>query len=334
MTQVFVHPEIEDYFVEYNFREAKSDRRIQEKIVEDYYSEKIILIRNLKFDVDLKFLQGVSFYQKWKWKKLALSNFELIPAENHRETPEIVEFVHDVFEGDWTRFAYFLEQAKSVNDQIRSAIASLFVDYDFVRRDIIWRFTETRVENLHFDLDRNCDNLELIRFYANFDDIPRIWYTAGTFTSLAHAWYRKLNLDRFRDQPNDKLLKELTTKVFGDWHARGRDIVPRHLVLFEPGDVWLTDGRQVTHQVLYGRRVVSSLFIAPSDTVPNPRWTFKQKVADLHQSQLLTKDSPIAEEAAEQFAKKASIERKKPLDLSVSWENLPENERNDTIVRI
>jgi hypothetical protein len=109
-------------------------------------------------------------------------------------------------------------------------------------------------------------------------------------------------------------------------------MVPRHLVLFEPGDVWLTDGRQVTHQVLYGRRVVSSLFIAPSDTVPNPKWTFKQKVADLHQSQL-TNDSRITEEAG-QFEKKPSIEHRKPLDLSVSWENLPENERNDTIVRI
>ena len=110
-------------------------------------------------------------------------------------------------------------------------------------------------------------------------------------------------------------------------------MVPRHLALFEPGDVWLTDGRQVTHQVLYGRRVVSSLFIAASDTVPNPRWTFKHKVADLHQSQLLTKDSRITEEAG-QFEKKPSTERKKPLDLSVSWENLPENERNDRIVRI
>jgi hypothetical protein len=125
----------------------------------------------------------------------------------------------------------------------------------------------------------------------------------------------------------------LTTRVFGDWHARGRDMVPRHLVLFEPGDVWLTDGRQVTHQVIYGRRVVSSLFIAASDTVPNPRWTFKKKVADLHQSQLLAKDSQVIEEPS-QSEKKPSVEHRKPLDLSVSWESLPENERNDRIVRI
>jgi len=333
MTQVFVHPEIDDNFVEYDFREATADRRLQQKIVEDYYSEKVILLRHLKFDADLKFLRGVTFYQKWKWKKLALSNFELIPPEKHQEVPEIIEFVRDVFEGDWGRFNYFLDQAKLVNNQLRSAIGALFADFDFIRRDIIWRFTETRVENLHFDLDRNCDNLELIRFYANLDDIPRIWYTAATFTPLASAWYKKLNLDRFRDQPNDKLLKELTTRVFGDWHARGRDMVPRHLVLFEPGDVWLTDGRQVTHQVIYGRRVVSSLFIASSDTVPDPKWTFRQKVADLHQSQLLTKDLPMTEEPPP-AGKSPSIERKKPLDLSVSWENLPENERNDRIVRI
>src|SRR5882672_7366478 len=121
MTQLFVHPEIDDYFVEYDFREVKADRRIQQKIVEAYYSEKVILLRQVKFDADLKFLRGVGFYQKWKWKKLALSNFESIPPEQHREVPEITEFVREVFEGDWARFKYFLEQAKLVNDQIRSA---------------------------------------------------------------------------------------------------------------------------------------------------------------------------------------------------------------------
>lgn len=333
MTQLFVHPEINDYFVEYDFRSAQSDPRIQQQVVDDYFSEKVILLRNLKFDADIQFLRGVSFYQKWKWKKLALSNFELIPKENHRETPEIAEFVHDVFDDDWSRFNYFLDQAEAVNQQIRAAVGALFANFTFKRRDIIWRFTETRVENLHFDLDRNCDNLELIRFYANLDDIPRIWYTSTTFSPLARAWYRKLKLGRFRDQPNDKLLKELTTRVFGDWHSRGRDMVPRHLVMFEPGDVWLTDGRQVTHQVIYGRRVVSSLFIADSDTVPDPKFTFKQKVANLHQSALLTNEFETDGEG-QLTEKKKAAEAKKPLDLRVAWESLPERERNDTIVRI
>jgi hypothetical protein len=334
MTQVFINPDVEDYFVEYDFREAAAGagHRRQQSIVEDYNQEKIILLRNLKFDTDLAFLRSVTFYQKWKWKKLALSRFELIPSRQRRDVAEIAEFVRDVFAGDWDRCNYFIDQAKLVNDQIRLALGAIFTKYKFLHRHIIWRFTETRVENLHFDIDRNCDDFELIRLYINLDDIPRIWYTSGTFTNLAQEWYDKLDLSRFRGQPNDKLLKHLTTKLFGDWHMRGRDEAPRHLVLFEPGDVWLTDGRLVSHQVIYGRKVVSTLFIANLDGVPEPKKTFAQKVADLHERGLTRNFETVG--TIDRTRKHVSEQHQKPLDLAVSWENLPEQVRKDTIVRL
>lgn len=330
MTQVFINPNLEDYFVEYDFRGA-ADGESQRSIVEDYNEEKVILLRNLKLDSDLAFLRSVTFYQKWKWKKLALSKFELIPSRQRRDVAEIAEFVQDVFAGDWGRCDYFLDQAKAVNDQLRAALGAIFTEYKFLHRHIIWRFTETRVENLHFDVDRNCDDFELIRLYVNLDDIPRIWYTSGTFTTLAHEWYDKLDLNRFRGQPNDRLLKQLTTRVFGDWHMRGRDEAPRHLVLFEPGDVWLTDGRLVSHQVIYGRKVVSTLFIANLDGVPDAKKTFAQKVADLHER--TDKDLPNSRNDPP-HPKTVSKQHQKPLDLAVSWENLPEQVRKDTIVRL
>src|SRR5918994_6545805 len=125
MTQVFINPNVEDYFVEYDFREA-ADGELQRSIVEDYNEEKVILLRNLKFDSDLAFLRSVTFYQKWKWKKLALSRFELIPSRQRRDVAEIAEFVQDVFAGDWGRCDYFLDQAKAVNDQLRAALGAIF----------------------------------------------------------------------------------------------------------------------------------------------------------------------------------------------------------------
>jgi hypothetical protein len=335
MTQVFINPEVVDYFVEYDFREVRSDdSRVRDSIIEDFANEKIILLRNLNLDADFVFLQNVTFYQKWKWKKLALSNFEAIPAKQRRQVPEIVAFVQDVFAGDWGKFDYFLDQATFVNTQIRSAVDTIFAKYSFAQRHIIWRFTETRVENLHFDVDRNCDNLELIRLYINLDDIPRIWYTSGTFTETAHEWYNKLELTRFRGQSHDKLLKELTTRVFGDWHMRGKDKVPRHMVLFEPGDVWLSDGRLVSHQVIYGRRVVSTLFAADVNNVPDPNRTFAQKVASLHERRTGLGETPNSLHAGETAGNTVPAKPKKPLDLSISWENLPEHVRKDTIVRL
>jgi hypothetical protein len=332
MTQIFINPEIEDYFVEHDFREARTENQVRQSVVEDFSNEKIILLRNLKLDADFAFLRGVTFYQKWKWKKLALSSFEAVPAEQRKDIPQIVDFVQEIFTGDWGRFTYFLEQATLINSQIRAAVHNIFANYQFSQRHIIWRFTETRVENLHFDIDRNCDNFELIRLYFNLDDIPRIWYTSATFTTTARQWYDKLDLSRFRSQPYDKLLKELTTKVFGDWHMRGKDKVPRHLVLFEPGDVWLSDGRLVSHQVIYGRRVVSTLFIANLDGVPEPKKTFAQKVADLHETG--PTDNFQAVGTIDRTRKHVSEQHKKPLDLAESWENLPEQVRKDTIVRL
>ena len=330
MTQVFIHPEVEDYFVERDFQDAAKDPASCRDIITDYASEKLILLRNLKFEVDWNFLRSVSFYQKWKWKKLALSTFESIPPDKRQEVPEIREFVQDVFSGDWERFSYFIDQAKIANNKIRLALETIFINYKFVRQDIIWRFTETRVENLHFDVDRNCDDLELIRLYVNLDDIPRMWYTAGTFTSTGTEWYEKLNLRRFQGQSNDKLLKELSTRVYGDWYSRGRDTVPRHLVLFEPGDVWLADGRTVSHQVMYGRRVVSALFIAQSSTVPDPTKTFNQKVADLHEQNGEGKQVV----AAQNILMPQKRPARAPLDLTKSWEELPEHERKDKLVRL
>jgi len=217
-----------------------------------------------------------------------------------------------------------------VNSQIRSALHAIFSGYRFSRREIIWRFAETRVENLHFDTDKNCDDLELIRLYVNLDDVPRIWYTGGTFASLGNEWYEKLDLGRFRNESHDKLLKELTMKVFGDWHARGRDKVPRHLVMFEPGDVWLSDGRLVAHQVVYGRRVVSTLFVAPADAVPDPTNTFAQKVAELHRRD----NESFPANATMAPARQVAESRKKKVDLRASWQDLPEHVLKDTIIRL
>jgi hypothetical protein len=336
MTQVFINPEIQDYFVEHDFREARNDNdnQVSQSIVEDFSNEKIILLRNLRLDADIAFLRGVTFYQKWKWKKLALSSFEAVPAEQRKDNPQIVDFVQEIFTGDWGRFTYFLEQATLINSQIRAAVNNIFANYRFSQRHIIWRFTETRVENLHFDVDRNCDNFELVRLYFNLDDIPRIWYTSETFTTTAREWYDKLDLSRFRRESYDKLLKELTTKVFGDWHMRGKDKVPRHLVLFEPGDVWLSDGRLVSHQVIYGRRVVSTLFVADSSKVPDPNKTFAHKIATLHAQGSGPGQTPETANEGHTAEKAPPGKPKNPLNLTISWEDLPEHARKDTIVRL
>src|SRR5439155_20459839 len=151
-------------------------------------------------------------------------------------------------------------------------------------------------------------------------------------TATAQQHYQALNLARFRDQPTDALLLELSKKVLGGWTNRGRESAPKHLVLFEPGDVWLSDGRAVSHQVVYGRRVVSSLFIASRDGVPDVTKTFAHRLAELHARE----GAPPAEpRTAHSPAERARpLQGKQITDLRASWEELSEQQRQNTIVRL
>jgi len=328
MTQLFAHPDVEDYFVEHHVDAGSLTSGVGSKVADDFANERLILIRGFRFDADLKFLQSLSFLQKWRWKKLAVTRFQSVPEYRRRFDAEIVEFVADVFGNDWGRFDYFLAQASAVNEQTARLVEALFSAYRFQQRHIIWRFTETRVENLHFDVDRNCDDLELVRLYVNLDDVPRIWYTAGTFSTVSETYYESLGLSRFKGQSNDALLKRLDTGAFGDWNHRGRDTVPRHLVLFEPGDIWIVDGRRVSHQVMYGRRVVSTLFVAGPDGIPDPAKTFAQSVAVLHERMAQGIQRPRA------VAHSLVRQSKNKLDLRASWEELPDHIRQESLIRL
>src|SRR5262249_45381223 len=56
---------------------------------------------------------------------------------------------------------------------------------------------------------------------------------------------RVLELDSFAEQPLERLLKTVSPRLFGNWYSRGREQFPHHVVVFEPGDVWLSNGRTV-----------------------------------------------------------------------------------------
>jgi hypothetical protein len=49
--------------------------------------------------------------------------------------------------------------------------------------------------------------------------------------------------------------------------------------MFEPEDIWLCDGRAVPHQVIYGRRVVSSFYRLDNAALPAWHPSLSQKLA-------------------------------------------------------
>jgi hypothetical protein len=286
MTQVYLHPDIADYFVEYDFTEVRRSpadggaNDLRRRIMEDYVAEKCILLRNVRIDYDKTFMGGVQFPPTWLYKKFPSRVVER-PKPLWRSEPK-QELCRDLFGGDGGRYRKFEREVRAVNDGIRAVLDEVLRHHAVSATDIIWRHTETRVENLHFDIDKDSADFESVRLYLNMDDIPRIWHTSHPLSQILAAYYDELELAKLRGQPLERLLQVMSQRVFGNWASRGREQFPRHMALFEPGDMWIVDGRTLPHQVIYGRRVASSFYQLDSAALPAWHPTLASKIEAAH----------------------------------------------------
>ena len=273
MTQLYLHPMIEDYFVEYDFAEVLRSPAdggpgdLRRRVMQDYAQEKLILLRGVRLDYDRRFISSLRFPPAWTFKK-----FQTAAVERRRpylfSRPKRA-LCKALFGGDIGRYLKFQAEVRRVNGALRGVLDQLLAHHRVGASEFVWRHTETRVENLHFDVDEGADDYEAVRLYLNMDDAPRIWQTTHPLSRLYRAYRGELGLDR-HEGPSEKLLSTLGRRLFGNWATRGREQFPHHVVLFEPDDIWLCDGRAVPHQVIYGRRVVSSFYRL--DNAGLPAW--------------------------------------------------------------
>ncbi len=288
MTQIYPHPAIEDHFVEYDMeavRKSPADggpNDLRQKLMQDYVGEKCVLLRKVKVDYDRAFVNQIRFPHTWAFKKFASRAVESpIPF---KLDPTKREICRELFGGDAGRYRKFEEELKRVNAAIRGALDEILKSYRVSKRDIVWRHTETRVENLHFDIDKNADDFESVRLYYNMDDAPRIWHTTHGLSKLLAHYYDDLELRNAANLPLERLLHIVSVRLFGNWQSRGREQFPRHMALFEPDDIWVVDGRTVPHQVIYGRRVISSFYRLEQSGLPAWHKPLGQTIKALHAS--------------------------------------------------
>lgn len=286
MTQLYLHPEIEDYFVEYDYAEVRRSpadggpNDLRRRIMEDYVAEKCILLRGVAIDYDRAFINEVRFPPTWYFKKFPSRVLESAKPLARSSTKQ--QICGDLFGGDIHLYARFEQQVRQVNTALRQVLGELLRHHKVTADDITWRHTETRVENLHFDIDQDSADFESVRLYYNMDDIPRLWHTSHQLSEIMAAWYEELDLASTRGEPLERLLQILSHRLFGNWNSRGREQYPRHMVLFEPGDVWICDGRTVPHQVIYGRRVISSFYRLDPAALPAWHPSLASKIGKVH----------------------------------------------------
>jgi hypothetical protein len=344
MTQLYLHPAIEDYFVEYHFDEVRRSPAdggpddLRRKIMEDYVGEKCILLRGVKVDYDRAFVANIPFPPTWFYKKMPSRVIEANkPIAKSAAKQDICR---DLFGGDEGRFAKLEAEVRAVNSALRTALGEILRHHKVTADDITWRHTETRVENLHFDIDKDAGEFESVRLYLNMDDIPRLWHMSHPLSQLLGAYYEELDLAQTKAEPLERLLQILSLRLFGNWASRGREQFPRHMVLFEPGDIWICDGRTLPHQVVYGRRVASSFYRLDKDALPPWHPSLAGVVRQVHEAHASGQPRAQAARDMRGYAYPFKSGGPKPPpgvkhpDIKGSWDKLYEESVQPRLVRL
>lgn len=282
MATIFRDKKLDDYFVDIDCSDLSLVSA--KDVCRQYEAGKVILLSGFQIDFDREFMAGVNFPDTPKLlKKFPSHKFleevgqsqkyfglkDLIrpPGKRNRLLDQVLGVV---FQGNRKRFHYFQEQVSYVNSQILSLCQALFPDYQRIHESITWRFSETRNENMHVDIYTEDLPEHHLRLFINMDTIPRLWNTSWTLEQMLQDRLSELDASFVQQATSGRICHDLNFKVFGRMRDSGRDGQPRHIAFFEPGEVWLVDSRKVSHQIVYGRRAISTDFAIDRQSMLDP----------------------------------------------------------------
>ncbi len=287
---VFLDRRLPDYFRSHSWQSIQHDPVAASAAFADFLGQRFGVIHGFSLaELDRDFLSDLNFPQTWDFKKLQVDSLLGHGASGAKKA-----LLNDGFHGDKAAYNHFVTQVQLLRRmclQILSAI--LPIKPTQVR--LVTRFSETRMENLHYDQDAESDNHEAFRLYINLDRSPRIWATSYQMTELVQLGGRRLVSDIDERSPGEMILKRVMSRAFGGWNQRATErLAPRHMVYVDPGDVFFVDGRCVSHQVMTGHRVLSLYARIPHGS-PRLAPTFATK---LRQALMVAKQVPPGGETA------------------------------------
>jgi hypothetical protein len=281
MARLFKHKDVEDYFVTFDY--ATKDPAELAKIVKLYEAGKVIVLENARLDFDRDFIGSVELpnedpFKKFKSVRFVKEYFESGAAHGFmnrlRQRPPsnqmAASLLERVFRGDKQRLRHFAEQIRSVNQQLVAIVNRLFPSYRYLTMPLTWRLAETLNENLHFDTYKEDLPDHHLRLFVNLDSTQRIWHTSMTLETALQEHLGLLDPEFVRTATAGRILHDLNLAIFGGWDVAGRDGRPRHISFFGPGEIWLVDSRKISHQILYGRRAISTDFAVDVASMDDP----------------------------------------------------------------
>jgi len=265
MPIVFKNPLLPDYFV--GAANVRRDASLEEvvPVVDLYEAGKVIYFPELRLDINHDFWAALSTDEYPELKKL-------------KSDPGIDPSKDDVLAKGVAKSglpkavaAGLRQQITQLTEQIFPIYERLFAGYEFVHRRAVWRLNTTLNENLHLDTYHDVSLDHFARMFINLDNQPRIWHTSWRADELFERFAPEVPPDVLTKGSADQFRTAINKAAFGGATAIWWDGQPRHVIYFQPGDVWVVDSRQVSHQIFYGRRAVSIDFRVTPGSMLDPK---------------------------------------------------------------
>jgi len=301
MATIIKHPDVEDYFVELTLDEIRSR---PDGITDLYEANRLILLKDFRMPIDLDVFKEMSGNigkvddpkLRKHLKKLTSTKFfegagpEFVEDENGggaygsfaTEDP-VRRAVYDVLcNGNAALFARASQAMETAHAVALDLFATCFPTYSYFRVVPSVRLTTTLFENLHWDNHQIVDDFQQVRIFCNLDQRPRLWHTSHNFVTYAEQLYREHNLERFAGRDPNEMNNYICGDVLGGTRKACTDPLPRHVIGFEPGEVWFGESRMISHQIFYGERAMVYMFFVSPEGMLAPDRRFNHQVDDLH----------------------------------------------------
>jgi hypothetical protein len=282
MTMIIRDPLVEDYILELGVQNEDQCAEVRRC----YEAGHLILLRNVRFDLDYPFLNSLNFNVDGPpefLRKIKKYGGDKIAALNADSAAPLDRFVFEqVFKSDAAKVAYYKEQVNSGHEQCDALYRKIFPNYHTTRRVKTWRFTPTIYENLHWDNFGIPEIFHQVRIFANIAASPRLWRTSHRIDHYAASVYDEYGLAAFADKFGDDLVRHLNSAALGGMKGACLERLPKHHIAFNQGDVWLCETRVVCHQIYHGERAFATMYFSDPKTMDRPELVFDARIARLH----------------------------------------------------
>lgn len=242
MARIWLNHAVPNNIHEVPLRETKRIRSLFER-------GEVVVLSDVRIEADFDYLSTIEAPHGSGSRRGKYVFWRVVDGKRDERRSVWDMFRTDVLGNSAAEFERFEKQVRSVDRQLDGIVRSIFNRHNFLTETITWKFQRNRGENMHIDNLQGSERVAQVRLFANLDSKSRKWSIGHHWRHYAERHYADAALHEVAGDPV-RFNHRLTAAAFGA-SADSCD-EPRHLVEFDPGEIWLANSALVAHQVRGG----------------------------------------------------------------------------------